>query len=247
MAEHVEYLCGVDSRDNITLRNCPAEPMPSILHITDTHLHASPEGVVSGWRTQASLDAVLRHAERNVGGFDAILVTGDLVHDECRAGYERLARQLAGLGAPVCMLPGNHDNPRVMESCLRTGNIHLLSPLALAGWRVIPLNSHVVDQVWGRLGAAQMRALEEELIACRQDVLLAVHHPPVAVGRPWMYRMRLVDGEELMRVCGNHPRVRGVVFGHIHQAFEAHRGSTRLYATPSTGRQFRPGSGEFVE
>jgi len=50
-----------------------------------------------------------------------------------------------------------------------------------------------------------------------------------------------------MQLCERHSCVRGIVFGHVHQACEAARGPIRLYATPSTCRQFMPGSSEYAE
>jgi Icc protein len=40
--------------------------------------------------------------------------------------------------------------------------------------------------------------------------------------------------------------VRAVVWGHVHQTFDALRGSVRLLATPSTCAQFQPGTHEFA-
>lgn len=224
-----------------------ATVMPRILHITDTHLLSRPEGVASGWCTQASLDAVLKHITENEKDYAAVLVTGDLVHDESRAGYERLARRLTGLEVPVCVLPGNHDDPERLRRCMQSAGIHAVTPLVLGNWRVIPLDSHVSGEVGGKLGADQLRALQTTLDECVEDVLLAVHHPPVPVGSPWMDRMGLADGDELLRLGSRFPCVRGIVFGHVHQVFEAEHRAIKLYATPSTCRQFRPGSGEYAE
>jgi len=34
--------------------------------------------------------------------------------------------------------------------------------------------------------------------------------------------------------------------GHVHQAYEGHRGAVRLFATPSTGAQFLPMSDRYA-
>ena len=62
---------------------------PLLLHITDLHLQALPEGRARGLVTQDTFKSVLNYA-RNDPRWppDGILVTGDIVEDGSRAGYE---------------------------------------------------------------------------------------------------------------------------------------------------------------
>lgn len=222
--------------------------MLRLLHITDTHLVEAPRGLVSGWRTQASLDAVLEDALVRCGPIDAVLASGDLVHDGSLAGYRRLGRRLARLGVPVCALPGNHDDPEAMARGMAPqGNINVLARTVLGRWQILPLNSHVPGRDEGRLGEAQLQRLGTLLARHRQPTLVAVHHPPIDVGSAWLDAMRLRDGESLLALCARHPHVHAIVFGHVHQVFEARHAHYRLYATPATCRQFQPFSEHFAE
>jgi Icc protein len=50
----------------------------------------------------------------------------------------------------------------------------------------------------------------------------------------------LEDGEAFFAVLDRHPQVRGVLWGHSHQAFDGRRGKVRLMGSPSTSVQFLP-------
>jgi 3',5'-cyclic-AMP phosphodiesterase len=43
-----------------------------------------------------------------------------------------------------------------------------------------------------------------------------VHHPPIAVGIPFLDRMGLADGDELAGVLSGHRNVARVLAGHVH-------------------------------
>ncbi|HYW92952.1 MAG TPA: 3',5'-cyclic-AMP phosphodiesterase [Gammaproteobacteria bacterium] len=222
------------------------EPL-RLIQISDTHLSADPRAVTWGLNNQARLQRVLDDALRRVPEPDALLLTGDLVHDESAAGYRRLARMLATLPAPVLCLPGNHDDPAVMrrflsESPLRCGGSH-----RLGGWLVILLDSHVDGQDAGALSLAELAALERALGEDPQrPTLVCLHHHPVPVGSAWLDDMGLSNAGDMFRILDRHTQVRGIVCGHVHQAFDRRRGRVRILATPATTRQFRPGSARFA-
>jgi Icc protein len=74
-------------------------------------------------------------------------------------------------------------------------------------------------------------------------VLLAVHHPPVPIGDPGFDSIGLHDGPELLRLLARCPRVKGLVFGHVHQHWQGvlpGRPTVPLLACPSTLRAFGP-------
>jgi hypothetical protein len=47
-------------------------------------------------------------------------------------------------------------------------------------------------------------------------------------------------------VIDRHPRVRGLLWGHVHQRYDDHAGGLRLMGTPSTCYQFVPGRDDFA-
>ena len=85
-----------------------------LLQFTDTHLMRDPAGSIRGARTLPRLQACLAHAQRHFFPVDAMLLTGDVVHDESEA-YGAIDLLLGDLGAPVLVIPGNHDVPDEMR------------------------------------------------------------------------------------------------------------------------------------
>ncbi|RME84879.1 MAG: phosphodiesterase, partial [Zetaproteobacteria bacterium] len=148
----------------------------------------------------------------------------------------------------VRVSPGNHCDERALFSTLfpRLG----IPPLAqdeglmLGGWRILALNTHdPAASPGGRLGKRELARLEEALADARgKPVLIAMHHPPVPVGTPWLDAMGLEDAEQFWEIAKRHAELRAVVFGHAHQALALERSGVRLFGTPSTCIQFAQGS-----
>ncbi len=214
-----------------------------LVQITDTHLRARPS-LSWGVDVDAGLAAVL--AAVRARGADALLLTGDLVHDEGEAAYARLRGLIAATGLPALCLPGNHDDAtRLAACCDDTGPLRLARAIALGGWRLVALDSSVPGEPGGALGDAELARLAAQLEAHpATPTLVALHHPPLAIGSPWLDTMMLADADALFAVLARHRQVRAVAFGHIHQQFEAEHGGLRLLAAPSTCVQFRPGTAE---
>ena len=135
-----------------------------LLHITDTHLFASADTAQRSINTQASLDSVLALA----GGDprwppDGIVVTGDIVHDESRAGYLRFRNTLEFLGPPAFCVPGNHDEPALLEECLSAPRVQVCGDARLGTWRLILLSTFGEGEVAGVLDPAELTRLEAAL------------------------------------------------------------------------------------
>lgn len=219
----------------------PSPPPLRLLQFTDLHLTSAPEGEVRGVATQRTFRHCLAHARRERFPADALLLTGDLVQDDALA-YRTLAGMLAAETLPVHCLPGNHDLTAEMAGAL-AGPPFDLSPVARYGpWTLVLLDSATPGIHAGALGAEWLDFLDEALGRFADThVLVVLHHQPVPIGSTWLDSIGLADGEALMARLGRHRNVRGLLWGHIHQAFDAHRDGLRLMGTPSTCFQFVPG------
>lgn len=216
-----------------------------ILQITDTHLLADPDQLYSGWRVSQSLKHVVGHIHHTGINPDAVLLTGDLAQDEHPDSYRLLRQHLEPLSAPLWALPGNHDDPEVLQQYLKPDLY--LDYTDLPGWRVILLNSHEQGETAGRLSAAELERLEKLLLSCHTPCLVVVHHPAWKVNSVWLDAIGMTNGEALLGILDEHPEVKMLLCGHIHQHFDEWRGSIRQLGTPSTCRQFLPGSENFSE
>lgn len=225
-----------------------------LLQLSDPHLLADPAGLCRGRPSLALLRHALTEAHRQLTAEglqpDRLLISGDLCQDESWGGYRRLAEVLmdspfAALEPPL-LLPGNHDHALALRAAL--GREAVLAPALLnwGAWQLLLLDSHLPGQVGGRLGPRQLEWVAAQLPRSQRPLLVAVHHPPVAIGDAGMDAIGLQDGEallELLRGCG---RWRGLLFGHIHQHWRGAAaladGSRRvpLLGCPSTLRPFGP-------
>jgi len=216
-----------------------------LIQVTDTHLYADPDRRLLGLSTLESLRQVLAQIGAEQPKPDLVLATGDLVHDASPAGYRRAAEELRSLGAPVYGLPGNHDIPAAMCTHLEAHGVSCAGELRLGGWQILLLDSVIPGEEGGYLAPAELKRLEIALRDGEGHVLVCLHHHPVSVGSAWIDTMALQNGDEFFAVLDACPRVRGVLWGHIHQEYDGLHGNTRLLASPSTCVQFTPGVDDF--
>jgi Icc protein len=200
-----------------------------------------------GVATDATLRAVLDHAAASAVPPVAVLATGDLVQDETRAGYRRFRNLLAPLGLPVLCVPGNHDAPELMAEELATPPFQVGGSADFGPWRVIALSTWTAQDDGGRLADAELARLGAALAdPAPAHLLVALHHHPVPMGSQWLDGVALRNADALFALVDGHPRVRALLWGHVHQASDRLRGGLRLLSTPSTCAQFRPGSASFA-
>lgn len=227
------------------------EPMAQpfvLLQLTDPHLYATAQSQLRGVDTNESFAAVLAQAQHSSRWPpDALLVTGDIVQDESRAGYQRFRAMLEPLGLPVYSIPGNHDDPRLLAEIAHGGRFQVCGDARFGAWSVILLSTHLTGEDGGGLGAKRLRALAATLAAHRDSrVLIAMHHHPLPVGSAWLDGVGLRDAAAFLDVIDAHPHVRGVVCGHTHQASDRARRGVRFITSPSTCSQFLPCSDRFA-
>ena len=223
--------------------------MPSLelLQFTDTHLFGDAAGSLRGIATLETLQRVLTQARAAIARADVILVTGDIVQDDPR-GYAFFRAAFAPLGKPVWCLPGNHDLRDAMQRELRGAPFEYCGAHHRGGWRIVLLDSCVTNAASGRLAAAELQRLDEELSAAAgRPVLVCLHHQPVPMHSRWLDTVGLDNAQAFLEVIDRHPGcVRGIVWGHVHQALDTDRNGVRLIATPSTCAQFLPRANDFA-
>ncbi len=225
----------------------PRHVTQRLLQISDPHLFADPEGDLLGQRTRLTLEGVLNLAGAKFGATDRVLLTGDLTQDASPAAYRYLADRCGRLGLPCHALPGNHDDPAEMARSLGAGPIDIPRQIDCGPWHLIMLDSTLAGKEGGHLTADSLHWLASALTARPQaPTLLALHHQPVPVGSPWLDEIGLNNAADLFAILDHQPQVRGLVFGHIHQAFSAERKGVALLGAPSTCIQFLPGSKDFA-
>jgi len=218
-----------------------------LLHITDPHLHANAESRMRGVKTYDTYCATINRAMTDPAPPDAIVATGDLVQDETRAGYEAFRGVLEKYDVPVYCVPGNHDAPAIMADTLGTPPFHFGGTARHGAWSLIMLNSFTAGDDGGRLDEAELERLQESLTKdSAPHTLVCVHHHPIAMGSRWLDGLGLRNADTFFEILDQFSQVRGVLWGHVHQASDRHRKGVRLMSSPSTCAQFLPNSDDFA-
>jgi len=218
-----------------------------VLHFTDPHLFAAADGSLRGPVTHATLQRVLEHYRKSGWSADHVQVTGDIIQDDTREAYVRFRETVEPIGLPVYCVPGNHDVRGMMREELQNEPFHYGGSLEIEDWLIAGIDSSVEGQAAGSLEASELDRLDRLIDSTRAEhVMVCLHHPPLPVGSRWLDELALQNAEEFLERANASGKVRLVVFGHVHQAFDDVYRSLRIIGTPSTCRQFAPDSDSFA-
>lgn len=218
----------------------------SILQVTDMHILRHAGETLAGIDTEHYFHAVLELAFSSHAYFHLVLVTGDLAQSPCPASYQRILNRLEAYHVPCVCLPGNHDDFALMQRLLNTGNVSCRKQTLLGNWQIICLNSQIVGSAVGRLAKDELDLLKQ----CLNDypthhTLIAVHHHCLPTGSAWIDTMTIENHDEFLAIIQQHPQVKVITTGHIHQIMDSYFGTVRVLGTPSTCFQFTPNSQKF--
>lgn len=216
-----------------------------LIQISDCHLGRDPGGELLGLNSDASLadvvDAICQREDR----IDGLLATGDLAGEGDLSAYQRFQQvTLSRFSTPTACLPGNHDEPALMQQALGA----LMSRQVFVGnWHLLLLNSRIAGSEGGALAEAELDFLAQAL-AQHPDkpTLVFLHHQVQPVGSVWLDRHIVRNAADLQALLARHSQVRAVISGHVHQASDVTVNSLRWLTTPSTCIQFLPGSSNFA-
>ena len=214
-----------------------------LVQITDCHVTEATGKTYRGEDPREGLAAVIDAAI--AWGPDLVLATGDLSEDASEASYRHLAEAFARIPAPVLATPGNHDDGARLARHFPHSAID--APLAFEDhWQLLLLGSAKPGLVGGRFEAEQLDALEALLAGDDRPALVALHHQPWPVGSPWIDRWALESPEAFHDLLARHPRVRLVLWGHVHQAVRIEQGQLVGLGAPSSVSNSLPGQERFT-
>lgn len=224
-----------------------ADPL-TVLQLTDTHLHATTDSRMRGVRTHETYGAILDAAlERGPSKPDVIVVTGDVVQDESRRGYQHFRDSLEQCGVPVLVTSGNHDDPLMMAEVLSSHPFQVDCSIRFEQWSLIAVSTHLLGEDAGGLGERRLANLRRSFAEHRdQHILVCMHHHPIPMGSLWLDAVALRDADDFLQLIDTFDNVRAVICGHVHQASERDRNGVTYFSTPSTCSQFLPGSAGFA-
>ena len=217
------------------------------MQLTDTHLKSFCGGTLLGLDTDYSLQAVIDLVRAEYPQPDLLLGTGDLADSGAADAYQRLQGYFDQITPQHFWLPGNHDLRDVMVEV--AGSERLPGELRVGAWQILLLDSQVPGEVGGNLGSSEISRMQEALERGQAEQLyslICLHHQPVPVGCSWLDEQMVADARDFFTALGRFPRVRGVLWGHVHQELDQSCGDLRLMCSPSTCVQFLPGQRDFA-
>lgn len=209
-------------------------------------MFADPSGELRGTVTADSLQQVIDHYDAGDWRADRVLITGDLIQDDSAAAYDLFRELLLPLNMRLHCVPGNHDVRDLMKPICRRPPFSYCAKEEVRDWLLLGLDSCISGDAGGEISADEFERLDAIISAsAAKHVLISLHHPPMPVGSAWLDTVILYNGEELLQKLQVIGRVRLLVFGHAHQAYEQEHHGIQIIGTPSTCRQFKPGSEAF--
>jgi 3',5'-cyclic-AMP phosphodiesterase len=203
--------------------------MVLLAQISDLHIDGGEERTARAQRVMGYLAGLPRPV-------DAVLVTGDVADHGAAAEYQA-ARALLGGPAPVLVCPGNHDRRagfrRVLLGDPGGGDGPVNQVHRLDGVTVLLCDSTVPGQDGGYLDDETIAWLDAALAAATgRPALVAMHHPPVTLGVPFVDDIRQAGGDRLAEVLRRHDQVVAVLCGHAHTAASTWFAGRQLLVAP---------------
>lgn len=220
--------------------------MPPYLlaQLSDPHIGAdwSGEGLDPAATLERTLDAIRALDVQP----QAVLVSGDLAEHATLEEYARARSLLERIGAPIHVLPGNHDDRAALRTAFAVEGeadapVHYAADLGPL--RLVVLDSTRPGEEGGELDRKRLDALDATLAdAPGRPTLLALHHPPVLTGFPVFDRIGLPAGDRaaLAALLERHAQVRLIVCGHVHRTIAGELAGRPVLAAPSTYMQAAP-------
>ncbi len=191
---------------------------------------------------------MLDHYQSGDWRADRVVITGDLIQDDTAEAYDRFRELLLPLNMRMHCVPGNHDIRDLMRKVCCVPPFSYCAYEEIGDWLLIGLDSCVGgDDAGGLLGPEELERFSATVAgSSAKHVMVCLHHPPIPMGSTWLDTVGLRNGDEFLQCAQSIGRVRIAVFGHVHQAYDKAHDGIRIIATPSTCRQFKPGSDDFA-
>ncbi|MGV9412960.1 metallophosphoesterase [Nocardia sp. NPDC003693] len=204
--------------------------MVLLAQLSDTHFNLGARNYERAERVMGFLAELPRRP-------DVIVVTGDIADEGDIEEYQQ-ARTALVADVPVLIMPGNHDDRGHMRTVL-FGAESDYAPINQAhsgnGLTLALLDSSVPGRPEGFLDDGTYDWLLDLLAATPADdaVLIAMHHPPVAVHSTVVDPIRLTNPERLAEIVAGDDRVLGVLTGHVHSGLVTSFAGKPLVVAPS--------------
>ncbi|NNC37428.1 MAG: phosphodiesterase [Hyphomonadaceae bacterium] len=192
-----------------------------IAQITDFHvgyLGPDEKNCQNAERLELVLDAINKLRKKP----DLILATGDLVEHGETWAYEMLKSRFANLTIPIHFLMGNHDTREPFQQVFPQAEFNdgfLQYVIEDRSLRIIALDTLDQGNHGGAFCPRRENWLKSELDkAPDTPTLIAMHHPPIESGIPWLTAQRNDPWVVRLRsLLSQYDNIAHIIAGHIHR------------------------------
>ena len=221
--------------------------MSGFLHLSDFHLvedeTASSRAFNAKYILKNTVDKILGKKE-DFGNLDGVIITGDISDDGSTASYSDAYDILKELNLPLLAIPGNHDLRQPMMSYFAK-DIDIQSSeffdwiYETSDTVVIGLDTLVEGQKYGMLRSKSLNLLFKNLSQpSEKNIILAIHHPPINTGIPFMDEIGLKNSDELSECLDAASQPIRILCGHVHGIYHGSLGIHSVVTAPSTCTRF---------
>lgn len=188
-----------------------------------TDLHFETTGLVAGHDPRMRLDAAAEFVSAYLSDADLCLITGDIVETATTGNYAEVANRLAQLPVPVCVVPGNHDDRSLLlQAFAMPGQVmpgFAQYAVERDGAVLMCLDTLVPGKDHGFLCQERLGWVADRLAEARgRPLIVALHHPPAAIGIPVLDADNLRNGAALLDLLSRHDGPVQVLAGHVHRS-----------------------------
>lgn len=223
------------------------------VHISDTHVGPTPHYELDGHVPLIQLEHLVEVINSLTFPVDFVLHTGDVVNSGQEAEYALAAPVLARLRLPIYYVAGNHDDPAHMRRMLLSqdaSDARFDYQFEAAGMQFAVFDTRGPAWPSGRLEPDQIEALHRLCVPDGPPLIIALHHPPLALDSAWLDcgwvtdngtspNMLLENGAAFYdAIAPARERICGVFFGHVHRAYQVFHRGVMLSGAPSSFVQY---------
>ena len=203
--------------------------MSGFLHLSDFHLVEDETNLSRAFSAKYILkntvDKILGKKE-DFGNLDGVIITGDISDDGSTTSYSDAYDILKELHLPLLAIPGNHDLRQPMMNYFAK-DIDVQSS-GFFDWvyetsdtLIIGLDTLVEGQNHGMLRSESLNLLFEKLNQpTEKNIILAIHHPPINTGIPFMDEIGLKNSSELAECLDAADQPIRILCGHVHGIYQ---------------------------
>lgn len=207
-----------------------------ILQLTDLHVNSDGRNAFQKAESLKDLQRTIDYILQVELQPDIAIVTGDVSTDGSVSAYTLVQQELARLGCPVWILPGNHDKKAEMKKVL--GDTCLTALDTAPGLcvdteeaRLLLFDSAEENVSAGGLTAEQLAWVSTQLdVPDGHPIMLWMHHFPFRTGYKGMDHPFAGEDELLAMLQGHNAYV---CSGHIHAGILRRSGDVMLIAAPA--------------